>query len=48
MVKLSQICYTSLRIELGNFSNVNQIVNIPQRHFILILYILAFPYLFFI
>ena len=37
--------FTSLRMELRN-CNVNEIVNIPQRHFILTLYILAFPILF--
>ena len=46
MIRLSQICCTSLIIELRNF-NVNEIVNVPQRDFILILYILAFTILFF-
>ena len=46
MIRLSQICCTSLIIELRNF-NVNEIVNVPQRDFILILYILAFKILFF-
>ena len=41
MIRLSQICCTSSRIVLRNF-NVNEVVNIPQRHFILTLYILAF------
>ena len=45
MIRLSQICCTSLRMELCNF-NVNEIVNISQRHFVLTLYILAFPILF--
>ena len=30
--------------KIGNF-NVNEIVNIPERHFILTLHILAFPIL---
>ena len=41
MIRFSQICCVSLRMELRNF-NVNEIVNIPHRLFILILYILAF------
>ena len=45
MIRLSQICCTSLGMELRNF-NVNEIVNIPQRHFILTLYTLAFSILF--
>ena len=42
MIRLSQICCTPLRMELPKF-NVNNIANIPQRHFILTLYISAFP-----
>ena len=45
MIRLSRIFCTSLRMELRDF-NLNEIVNIPQRHFILTLYILAFPILF--
>ena len=44
MIRSSQIRCTYLRMEFGNF-NVNEIVNIPQRHFILTVYILAFPIL---
>ena len=45
MIRLSQICCTSLRMQLHNF-NVNETVNTSQIHFILTLYILAFPILF--
>ena len=45
MIRLDQICCTSLRMELRN-CNVNKIANIPQKHFILNLDILAFRILF--
>ena len=47
MIRSTQICYTSLRMELRNI-NVNKILNIPQRHFLLTLHILAFRALSFI
>ena len=45
MIRLSQISCTFLRMGLSNF-NVNEIVNIPQKHFILTLHILISPTLF--
>ena len=41
MVRLRQICCASFKMELRNF-NVNKTLNIPDRHFILTLYIVTF------